>query len=249
MFENKTVVVTGGARGIGLGFTKLFAAEGARIYVCDISYKDLNVICDNAKGKEVIKGCKVDITKENEVDIFFKTIENETGGVDILVNNAGISITKLIDEMPLDEWDRVIEVNLKGAFLCTQYALRQMKKKGWGRIINMTSPAGKTGGARVLGQGAYAASKAALIGLTKTTAREGAKYGITVNGISPGFVLTELNKGFPEDEKRSLLELIPAGRFGNIEEVVKLGRFLASDDAEYITGQVIHINGGMWMFE
>jgi 3-oxoacyl-[acyl-carrier protein] reductase len=152
MFENKTVVVTGGARGIGLGFTNFFAEEKANVFVCDVNEDCLNTVRKKFAKAGNVKALKVDISKEHEVEGFFELIEKESRGTDILVNNAGINITGLIDEIPVNDWDKVIAVNLRGAFLCTRYALRQMKKRKWGRIINMTSPAGKTGGAKVMGR-------------------------------------------------------------------------------------------------
>lgn len=166
------------------------------------------------------------------------------GRIDILVNNAGITRDNLLVRMKDDEWNAVLNVNLKGAFLCTQAVIRSMSKQRYGRIINIASIVGVMGNA---GQANYAASKAGLIGFSKTVAREYAERGVTVNAVAPGFIDTAMTQALPEEARKTLMAQIPMGRLGTVDDVALAVSFLASDDASYMTGQVLHVNGGMYM--
>jgi 3-oxoacyl-[acyl-carrier protein] reductase len=184
------------------------------------------------------------VASQQDVQNFFNTIVEESGRVDVLVNNAGITKDGLLVRMKEEDWDRVLGINLKGAFNCIQAVAKTMMKQRSGRIINITSVVGVMGNA---GQANYTASKAGLIGLTKTAAKELAPRGITVNAIAPGFIETSMTINLSEKVRQALLAQVPLGRMGRPEDVAQIVRFLASDEASYVTGQVIHVNGGMYM--
>ncbi len=243
-FHNKTVIVTGSTRGIGHALACTFAQNGASVMLSgtgDSVYK----AADEFKNQGFsVAGYKGDLSIPSHAQgLIEKTVET-FGSVDVLVNNAGITCDKLLIRMEEDDWDRVMETNLKGAFLCTKAAARIMMKKRSGRIINITSVVGLMGNA---GQANYAASKAGLIGFTKSVAREFAARGITCNAIAPGFIETQMTGSLPEEIKEQYLKGIPLGRYGTPAEVADLALFLASDRAQYITGQVINIDGGLHM--
>ncbi len=244
--ENKVVLVTGGTRGIGKAVCLKFAELGYDVVI--------NGARSEAQGEELaskIKNMgvkaifiKADVAVSSEaISLVEQTIE-KMGAVDVLINNAGITRDNLLIRMKENEWDAVLNVNLKGTFNCMQAVSRHMLKKRQGIIINMASVVGITGNA---GQANYSASKAGVIGLTKTVARELASRGIRANAVAPGFIQTEMTKKIPENLKNKIVENIPLGKLGTSRDVANLVAFLASDDAGYITGQVVNIDGGMVM--
>lgn len=244
---NRVVVITGGSSGIGRAIGLHMARPDTKIYFNHYDPDDINSeetvrLIEGAGGSAW--GGRVDVASQADVQNFFNKILEECGRADVLVNNAGITIDGILVRMKEADWDRVLAINLKGAFNCIQAVAMTMMKQRAGRIINMASVVGVMGNA---GQANYSASKAGLIGLTKTVARELAPRGITVNAIAPGFIDTPMTAGLPEKSKEALLSQIPLGRIGQPEDVAEVVAFLASDEASYITGQVIHVNGGMYM--
>ena len=244
--EGKVAVVTGASRGIGKAIAVKLASKGATVV---INYngsreraEEVKNEVESAGGKAVIIQCNVadfDACKE-----FIETVIKEQGRIDILVNNAGITKDGLLMKMSEEDFDKVLDTNLKGTFHTIRAALRQMIRQRSGRIINMASVVGVSGNA---GQANYAASKAGVIGLTKTAAREVASRGITVNAIAPGFIETEMTDVLSEDVKENLLGSIPLKRMGQTKDIAETVAFLASDKAAYITGQTISVDGGMGM--
>lgn len=244
--EGKRALVTGGNRGIGRAIALRLADEGADVAVCaSRSVESAEVVADEIreKGRQAL-GLAADVSVADQVDALVKATLDGLGGVDILVNNAGINRDGLLARMKEADWDAVLDVNLKGAFLCTKAVARPMMKARAGRIVNLSSVVGLMGNA---GQANYAASKAGLLGLTKSTAKELAGRGITVNAVCPGFIPTEMTEAMPDQAKEALLGMIPAGRPGSTDDVAAAVAFLASDDAAYITGQAIVVDGGMVM--
>jgi 3-oxoacyl-[acyl-carrier protein] reductase len=243
----RVAVITGGSSGIGRAVALRMAGPDTKICFnhCDpddVNAEQMEKLIEGA-GSSAWGTC-VDVASQSGVQSFFNKIVEECGRVDVLVNNAGISIDGLLVRMKVSDWDRVLAVNLKGAFNCIQAVAKIMMKQRAGRIINMASVVGVTGNA---GQASYTASKAGLIGLTKTVARELAPRGITVNAVAPGFIDTPMTELLSEKVKQAMLAQIPLGRIGQPEDVADVIAFLASDKASYITGQVIHVNGGMYM--
>ncbi len=239
-------LITGAARGIGRAIALELARPGLTLYLNDVALGD-----DAARTQQEVaaKGAQARLIAFNVAD-FTQTqagidqIVKESGRLDLLVNNAGITRDNLILRMKEEEWDAVLTVNLKGAYNCIRAASKTMVKQRFGRIINLSSVVGVMGNA---GQANYVASKAGLIGLTKTVARELASRNVTVNAVAPGFIQTEMTESLPEKVKELMLAQIPLGRFGTPEEVAQAVAFLASEAANYLTGQVIHVNGGMLM--
>lgn len=243
--EHKISMVTGAARGIGKKICEEFLKEGAVVYIVDINEvagKDTEVEFKSLFGDDRVFFCNADITSGDEVKTLVDRIVHEQGRIDILVNNAGITMDNLILRMSLDEWERVIKVNLTGAFICSKYVVRNMIRERKGKIINISSIVGLHGNA---GQCNYSSSKAGIVGLTKSLARELAGRNIIVNAIAPGYIETEMTAKLDEKTKERLLGLIPVGRLGTVDDVANTVVFLASEDSNYITGSVINVDGGM----
>lgn len=243
---HQTIVVTGGSRGIGRALCKAFSGPGVRVYFNFTSPETAGQATADeiSAGGGVPRGMRVDVGSAPEVDDFFKTIVDEAGGIDVLVNNAGITRDGLLLRMKEADWDDVLRVNLKGTFNCMKAAAKVMLKQRAGRIINITSIAGVAGNT---GQANYSAAKAGVIGLTKSAAKELASRNITVNAIAPGFIRTDMTAAFVEKAAADMIARIPLGRAGTPEDVAGVALFLASKQAAYITGQVIHVNGGMYI--
>ncbi len=236
-------MITGSARGIGYAIAELFAREGAHIVLSDVNEEALKEAEANIMAFGVgALSAKVDVTSESQVEGLFKKTVDKFGKIDILVNNAGITKDGLLIRMSEADWDSVLSVNLKGAFLCTRAAAKVMMKQRSGRIVNMASIIGITGNP---GQANYSASKGGLIAFTKTMAKELAPRNINVNAIAPGFIKTEMTDKLPEAIKKAMLERIPLNRFGETTEVARAALFLASEDSGYITGCTIQVDGGM----
>jgi 3-oxoacyl-[acyl-carrier protein] reductase len=250
--NKRIVVVTGGSRGIGRAICLSFAAPNTSIYFNYFSPSDPDAeaaaaaetekLVADAQGFAASKS--INIVNENEVANFFKEIIDKTGRIDVLVNNAGITKDGLLVRMKEQDWDAVLNVNLKGAFTCTKIVAKLMMQQRYGRIINISSVVGVTGNA---GQANYSASKAGLIGLTKTAAKELASRGITVNAIAPGFIETDMTASMSDKARNAMLDQIPLKRAGYPEDIASVVAFLASKGASYITGQVIHVSGGMYI--
>lgn len=244
--KDKVALVTGGSRGIGRAIALELGRRGAHVAV--------NYAGNEKKAEEVVKELndigvqsfkiKANVSEEQEVKEMVKKVVKEFGKLDILVNNAGITKDNLLMRMKVEEFDDVINTNLKGAFLCTKAVTRQMMKQKSGRIINIASVVGVIGNP---GQANYVAAKAGVIGLTKTTAKELASRNILVNAIAPGFIQTDMTDVLTEEQKGAILSNIPLEKLGKPEDVAKTVCFLASDDAKYITGQTIHVDGGLVM--
>ncbi len=244
--EGRVAVVTGGARGIGRAIVETLAGLGANVVIADLLVDLAEISAQEISeltGKKII-ALKVNVTEgKSAADLIEKTLQ-EFGKVDILVNNAGITRDTLIMRMDEADWDAVLNVNLKGVFNCSKAVVRPMMKQRYGRIVNISSVSGQAGQA---GQTNYSASKAGVIGFTKALAREVASRQITVNAVAPGFIPTALTNKLPDDLKKSILSATPAGRMGKPEEVAAAVAFLASEEAAYINGQVLAVDGGMAM--
>ena len=245
MVEDKVALVTGTSRGIGRGIATALAAQGAKIVAAGANLPATeNFVAElKASGAEAI-AVRCDVSVAAEVEQLVKTAKEAFGRIDILVNNAGITRDGLLLRMKEEDWDAVLDVNLKGAFLCTRAVSKLMTKQRCGRIINIVSVVGQMGNA---GQANYCASKAGLMGLTRSNAHELAKRNITVNAVAPGFIATDMTDALPEEQRQELASRIPLARLGSVEDIAHTVLFLASDQAGYITGQVIGVNGGMYM--
>ncbi len=245
MSEKRLAVVTGAARGIGRAIVLELLKQGRTVAGLDINAEQLSELESVVKeaGFTVITKC-VDITNTDEFTVVLESLAAEYGGIGILVNNAGITRDKLMMQMKEEDFDKVINVNLRAAFIATTFAIRSMVRNKFGRIINLSSVAAIMGQA---GSSNYAASKAGLIGMTKSVAREVGKKNITANCIAPGFIMTEMTEVLPDAVKDAAKQIIPVRRFGQVEDVARAVAFLASDEAGYITGQVLCVDGGMAM--
>ncbi|MBK9122639.1 MAG: 3-oxoacyl-[acyl-carrier-protein] reductase [Chloroflexi bacterium] len=244
--KDRVAIVTGASRGIGRAIAMDLAARGASVVVnYNASPGAANEVVEAiaAAGGNAI-AVQANVSDEAQVEALFKAAIDTYGKVDILVNNAGTTRDNLIIRMKPEDFDAVIETNLRSAWLCCKAAIGAMMRKRYGRIINVSSVSGVVGQA---GQTNYSASKAGMIGLTKSLAREYANRGITVNAVAPGFVLTDLTKDLPEDLVKQLNAVIPVGRWGTVEEVARAVAFFAAEDSAYVTGQVLNVDGGMAM--
>ncbi len=241
----KIALVTGAAQGIGRDIALALATDGADVAICDVNLDAAHKTAGDieAKGRKSL-ALKANVAASADVIAMIDQVVEKFGRIDILVNNAGITRDGLILRMKDEDWDLVLSINLKGSFLCTKAALKYMSKQRGGTIINIASIVGAMGNA---GQANYVASKAGLIGLTKTIAREYANRGITANAVAPGFIDTAMTQALSENVRQELAKQIPMGKLGTPEDVANAVRFLASPWASYITGQVIHVNGGMYM--
>jgi 3-oxoacyl-[acyl-carrier protein] reductase len=244
--SRRTVVVTGGSKGIGRAICLAFAAAGDRVF---FNYgSDADAAAETERRAAATEGGAVgiqaDVSDEAQVKDFLESVLESATRIDVLVNNAGITRDGLLVRMKTADWDDVFNVNLRGAFFCARLAAKAMLKRRAGRIVNISSVVGAAGNP---GQANYVAAKAGLVGLTKAMAKELASRGITVNAVAPGFVETEMTDGLSQKAKDAMLESIPAGRSGTPEEVAAAVVFLASEEAAYITGQVMHVSGGMYM--
>ena len=243
--KGKVALVTGAAQGIGKAIALLLARNGADIVVSDINLEKAEETAKEigAMGPKAV-AVKVDVANLSDVDQMVTGILEKLAKIDILVNNAGITRDKLILRMTEEDWDAVLGVNLKGTFNCTKAVVRHMAKQRSGKIVNIASVVGEMGNA---GQANYSASKAGVIGLTKTIAREYAQRGINVNAIAPGYIETPMTEALPEKAKEELRKLIPMERLGKPEDVAEAVLFLVSEESSYMTGQVLNVNGGIYM--
>lgn len=243
--KDKVAIVTGGASGIGKAIVERFAKEGARVVICDINLKLALKLSDQLKEESVKSlAFEMDVSDSSLVEKVVNDVTEQFKRIDILVNNAGITKDALLVRTTPSDWDRVLAVNLKGAFNFTKSTAKVMMRKRYGRIINISSVVGIMGN---VGQSSYSASKAGLIGLTKSSAKELASRGITVNAVAPGYILTPMTNDLPQSAKDDFLSSILLKKAGTPEQVANLVLFLASDEADYITGQVIQIDGGLLM--
>ncbi|MFZ5642678.1 MAG: 3-oxoacyl-ACP reductase FabG [Bacillota bacterium] len=242
--KDKVAIITGSGKGIGEAIARRFAMEGAKIVICDLNESDVERVKADleATGCDVL-GIVADITQRKQVENMVNMVMLKYGTIDVLVNNAGITKDVMFHKMNESEWDDVLKVNLKGCFHCSQAVVGTMREKGYGKIINISS----TSRFGNVGQTNYAASKAGLVGLTRSLAKELGPKGINVNAVAPGTINTDMFMEVPENIRQMALYIIPLKRFGAVEEVANVCLFLASDESSYITGQVIHCDGGMFM--
>ncbi|MBI4055617.1 MAG: 3-oxoacyl-[acyl-carrier-protein] reductase [Elusimicrobia bacterium] len=244
--KDRVAILTGAAQGIGEATARLFAEAGAKLVLCDLEEEKLELSAKKiaaAHGTEILT-LKTDVTRPQDCETAVQRAIDRFKKIDILINNAGVTRDGLLLRMSDEDWNFVMDVNLKGAFFFIRAVLRPMVKQRSGRIVNIASVIGQMGNA---GQANYAASKGGLIALTKTCARELASRNILINAIAPGFIRTRLTEVLPEEVKKQHLASIPLGRFGEPEEIASAALFLASDDSPYITGQVLGVNGGSYM--
>jgi 3-oxoacyl-[acyl-carrier protein] reductase len=243
--KGHTAIITGAGRGIGKAIGESLAGSGVNIVVVDVN---LDMAKETASELEKLGirsiGLKADVSNSSEVGALFETAVKEFGKVEILVNNAGITRDSLLMRMKEEDWDAVMNINLKGTFLCSKEAVKIMAKQRYGRIVNIASVVAFMGNP---GQANYSASKAGIVGLTKTLAKEYASRALTVNAVAPGFIATAMTDVLTENVKQEMMKAIPMSRFGTARDVANAVMFFASPDSGYITGQVMHVNGGMYM--
>ena len=244
--KDRVAIITGGARGIGKAIGSAFLREGAKVCLVDVDQGILETTKNEIrKNREEILALACDITKSADVKAAMNQVQKTLGRIDILVNNAGIIRRGTIETVTEEDWDRVIEVNLKGTFNCCKAVAGIMKQQGYGKIVNVSSIAGKIGD--ITSAPGYGPSKAGVDALTKTLARHLAPYGIHVNAVSPHAIETEMSAQWPEERRREIIASIPLGRLGKPEDVAEAVLFLASDDASFITGEILDVNGGALM--
>jgi 3-oxoacyl-[acyl-carrier protein] reductase len=243
--EDKIAIVTGSAQGIGEEIALVLAEEGAHVVVTDINLEGVESTASEVekRGRKALP-LKVNVADMEESEQMVQETVKHFGRIDIMVNNAGITRDTLLLRMREEHWDQVMNVNLKGTFNCTKAAVKIMFRQKSGRLINIASVTGAMGNS---GQANYSASKAGVIGFTKAVAREYAGRGITVNAVAPGFIETQMTHAIPDKERKTLISQIPSGRLGSPRDVADAVLFLASDASSYITGQVLHVNGGLYM--
>lgn len=243
--KGKVAIVTGGAQGIGKAIALTLARYGADVVISDINLEKAEETSKEVRALEVKSlALKVNVSNIQDTELMVKETVDKLGRIDILINNAGITKDNLLLKMKLEEWNQVMDINLKGTYLCTKAVLKFMLRQKSGRIVNIASITGLMGNA---GQANYSASKAGIIGFTKAIAREYANRGITVNAVAPGFIDTAMTRAIPEKERAMLIQQIPMERLGTPEDVAAAVYFLVSDLSSYITGQVISVNGGLYM--
>ena len=240
-FNNKNILITGASGGIGSELVKKFVSLGGNVLGTGTKTEKLDEI---KKKFPNIKVKKFDISEHARIEEFIENVSLELGGLDILINNAGRNVDNLSLRMKEEEWKKVIDINLTSTFLLTKYSIKKMLKNKFGRVVNITSVVGHTGN---LGQSNYAASKAGIIGMSKSLAIEYAKKNITINCVSPGFIVSDMTMNIAEKVKLYLTSRIPMGKLGTGEDVSNCAAFLSSDQASYITGETIHVNGGIYM--
>lgn len=241
-FDGKIALVTGASRGIGRAIVEDLVARGATVIGTATSENGAQAISEYLSGKG--KGFVLNVTENDSIEKFLAEVRAEFGEIDILVNNAGITRDNLLMRMKDDEWQDIINTNLSSVFRLSKAVMRAMMKKRYGRIITIGSVVGTMGNA---GQANYAAAKAGVIGFSKSLAREVASRGITVNVVAPGFIETDMTRALTDDQRAGILSQVPANRLGDAKEIASAVAFLASDEASYITGETLHVNGGMYM--
>jgi 3-oxoacyl-[acyl-carrier protein] reductase len=244
--KDRVAIITGAARGIGKAIVLTFVREGAKVAIVDVDQRQLEALkneIEKRKGESINISC--DITKSPEVQAMVNQVKKAFGRIDILVNNAGIIRRGTIETVTEEDWDRVIEVNLKGTFNCCKAVVEFMKQQGYGKIVNISSIAGKMGD--ITSAPGYGSSKAGVDALTKTLARQLAPYGINVNAVSPHAIETEMSAQWSEERRKEIIASIPLGRLGKPEDVAEAVLFLASDEASFITGEILDVNGGVLM--
>jgi 3-oxoacyl-[acyl-carrier protein] reductase len=243
--EGKNVLITGSAQGIGKSIAQGMAVEGANVCIADINIESAESTAREVQALGVKSfAVNLDVSKQESITNAFSLFIKELGSIDILVNNAGITKDTILMRMKEEDWDAVININLKGSFLCSKEAIKLMARQRSGKIINVSSVVAFMGNA---GQANYSSSKAGLIGLTKTIAKEYAGRGIRANAVAPGFIQTAMTDKLSDEVKGEMMKAIPLGQFGTPDDVTNAIIFLSSKESDYITGQVIHINGGMYM--
>ena len=240
-FKNKKILVTGASGGIGREIVKKFISLDGTVVATGTNLERLDLLKKDFPNVNVIK---FDISEHSKIEEFIDNVSTQLSGLDILINNAGTNVDNLSLRMKDEEWKKVIDINLTSTFLLSKYAIKKMLKNKYGRIVNISSVVGHTGN---LGQANYAASKAGIVGMTKSLAIEYAKKNITLNCVSPGFIQSRMTDNIIESVKAVLTSRIPMSRLGNAEDVANSVAFLSSDQASYITGETIHVNGGMYM--